>query len=47
MQFLHHVAHQAAPAQQVAAELFDELFERALPRRGLRPDALREPACSR
>ena len=30
MQFFHHVAHQAAPAQQVAAQLFDELLEAGL-----------------
>ncbi|KAG0957497.1 hypothetical protein G6F31_012471 [Rhizopus arrhizus] len=30
MQFLHHVTHEAAPAQQVAAELFDELLEARL-----------------
>ena len=27
MQFFHHVAHQAAPAQQVPAQLFNELLE--------------------
>ena len=30
MQLLHHVAHQTAPAQQMAAELFDELLEACL-----------------
>src|SRR3546814_20852281 len=30
MQFFHHVAHQAAPAQQVAAQLFNELLEARL-----------------
>ncbi|KAG1605525.1 hypothetical protein G6F45_014162 [Rhizopus arrhizus] len=30
MQFLHHVTHEAAPAQQVAAELFAELLEARL-----------------
>ena len=30
MQFLHHVAHQAAATQQVAAQLFDELLEARL-----------------
>lgn len=30
MQFLHHIPHQAAPAQQMATELFDELLEAGL-----------------
>ena len=30
MQFFHHVAHQAAATQQVAAQLFDELLEARL-----------------
>ena len=30
MQFLHHITHQAAPAQQMAPELFDELLEAGL-----------------
>ena len=30
MQFLHHVAHQTAPTQQVAAQLLHELLEAGL-----------------
>ena len=30
VQFFHHVAHEAAAAQQVAAKLFDELLEARL-----------------
>ncbi|HIH4893261.1 TPA: hypothetical protein ACYSB0_005315 [Citrobacter freundii] len=30
MQFLHHIAHQAPAAQQVAAKLFDKLLETRL-----------------
>ena len=31
IQFFHHIAHQAAPTQQVPAQLFDELLEARLP----------------
>ncbi len=35
VQFVHHVAHETAPAQQVSAKLFDELLEACLALRAL------------